>query len=537
MLKNYVYTNEEMCLGCNKCILKCATQANDAIFKNLKNKVFINGERCINCGECISVCDHDARQYQDDTKRFFDDLSKGSKISMVAAPAARTNFPSLDRLFGFLKSCGVNLIYDVSYGADICTWGYIKAIKEEHLSTVIAQPCPVIVNYIEHFRPSLIPYLSPVQSPALCTAIYVNKYKNVDDRIAFLSPCIAKSCEFEDVNSGGFVHYNVTYQKILEYIKKHQINLNQYPSVNFDNSNGSYGFTFSRPGGLKENVHYYLGEDTWVTQVEGLEEVTHYFDEYEQDIRQHKPVPLLVDVLNCSHGCNLGTGTTKNITRNSIDYKTNASKSKVDKASADAMMNYFDTNLNLQDFLRIYNDKSSELTPYTADNLEEVFLKLGKDTPEKRNINCFCCGYGSCLEFAKAIANGHNQHDNCVHYLEASLASNLTDFDDKFQTLSQMLTETSGKLNDFNHSAKSLSDIALQTMLISINASIEAARAGAAGSGFAVVATEIKRLSDMSTTVIDKNSQDTSKIIKEVKNMGTQLDSIKSELHRVMRSL
>jgi iron only hydrogenase large subunit-like protein len=86
----------------------------------------------------------------------------------------------------------------------------LKAIQEKGIATMIAQPCPVIVSYIQKHKTNLIPYLAPIQSPAMCAAIYLRKYKNVGDDLAFLSPCIGKKIEFTDPNTFGYIKYNVT---------------------------------------------------------------------------------------------------------------------------------------------------------------------------------------------------------------------------------------------------------------------------------------------------------------------------------------
>ena len=123
-MKELIQCDETKCKGCNRCIRVCPVgEANIAYFDNGDIKVKIDPSKCIACGACISVCQHEAREYIDDTQRFLQDLAHGEQISMIVAPAGRTNFKEWKRVLLWLKELGVRAIYDVSLGADICTWG------------------------------------------------------------------------------------------------------------------------------------------------------------------------------------------------------------------------------------------------------------------------------------------------------------------------------------------------------------------------------------------------------------------------------
>ena len=71
-MEKLIFTNEN-CIGCNKCIRTCPVLlANNA---SERGSVSVDTEKCIACGACFDSCTHDARDYVDDTDRFFADLA------------------------------------------------------------------------------------------------------------------------------------------------------------------------------------------------------------------------------------------------------------------------------------------------------------------------------------------------------------------------------------------------------------------------------------------------------------------------------
>ncbi|WP_237151889.1 [Fe-Fe] hydrogenase large subunit C-terminal domain-containing protein [Oryzibacter oryziterrae] len=421
-----ILVDEAKCTGCNRCIGDCPIdQANVAYVVHGQHKVRVDESACIMCGQCIAACDHGARNYRDDTDDFIADLERGKQVVVIAAPAVRHNFPDYERLFGWLKSKGVAAIHDVSFGADITTWAYLKAIGERKIPSLIAQPCPSIVHYIETYQPGLIPALAPVHSPALCTAIWLRKYAGVTAPIAFLSPCAAKGMEFRD--TGGAIAYNVTYRKLKDYFEKRGIDLKSAPRAGFDGVDCGLGLTFSRPGGLGENIRHVVGDDVWIRQVEGTGLVYEYLEQYEKRAKAGKPLPLVVDALNCAHGCNLGTGTCHDVDIDDIDHHMN--RLKVEKAKTKtrkrmlggasyAPFEQFDKQLRLDDFLRGYEDRTGAVhtTEFSEADYDRAFKALHKNDEASRKINCYACGYGNCRRFAAAILRGTNTEENCINF-------------------------------------------------------------------------------------------------------------------------
>ena len=428
-----VYTNDD-CVGCNKCINACSCMGacvSSPPDENGVSRIDVDGVRCIACGACMDACEHGAREFNDDTERFFNDLKNGEPISVLIAPAFLANYPKeYESVLGGLKKAGVKRFISISFGADITTWAYIKYITQNNYLGGISQPCPAVVGYIERYMPEILPQLFPVQSPMMCGAIYARKEMGVKEKLAFISPCIAKKMEIDDPNNKGYINYNVTFDHMMKYMREHNIT---GPSCT-DEIEYGLGSIYPMPGGLKDNVYWLLGESVFIRQIEGEKRMYHFLRENKDRIVGKKTPFLFIDALNCESGCICGTATDPKLSetddalynvlhiREKVknEKKKDAWSKKASPAERLAALNKQFAHLNLNDYLRKYTDRSGTcpINKPSHEELNRIYLTMDKVTEADRSINCSCCGYDTCEEMAIAIHNGFNHKDNCVHYLK-----------------------------------------------------------------------------------------------------------------------
>lgn len=118
MESSLVYTNEN-CQGCNRCISVCPVLTANYSVKGSddKQRIEVHGTDCISCGSCFDSCEHKARSFRDDTMRFFADLKRGERISVLIAPAFLANYThEYGNVLGGLKKLGVKHFISVSFG-------------------------------------------------------------------------------------------------------------------------------------------------------------------------------------------------------------------------------------------------------------------------------------------------------------------------------------------------------------------------------------------------------------------------------------
>lgn len=246
---------------------------------------------------------------------------------------------------------------------------------------------------------------------------------------------------------------------------------------------------------------------------------------------------------------------------------------------------------------RAYVNRSSNNRIRMPDKRQKLEIYHSMQKYTKRDLfNCMSCGYKSCESMAIAIFNNLNTPQHCHHYLQTNLEQIMDGISQKYETqketvetidhslntILQVIESVSKASSELQSSISKISDhikdaskmandgtkitnetnneiqnlitrthkmsssvdminkIAGQTKMLALNASIEAARAGDAGKGFSVVASEVKNLSqetlnvsdDIITNINNVNSQvnETTLTISKIGKVIVSLDNAQKEI-------
>jgi iron only hydrogenase large subunit-like protein len=409
-INQVVFTNKARCKDCYRCIRICPV---DAIGIR-DGQAYVDEQRCISCGNCIRECPQGAKSFRRDLDGVRELIASGRPVAASLAPSFAAIFApwQIRRVPSALRQLGFRHVSETAVGA----YPVARRTAEwaaDHADTVsIATACPVVVNYIERYRPDLVESLAAVCSPMVAHARMLKERLGPDAGIVFIGPCVAKKQEARD-KSGDAVDLALTFTELLEWFEQEQLDLEDLEESDFDMAPEGWARSFPVAGGMLETASLNTSPlSVEILSITGAQEIHDVLE----GIGGHRE-RLLIEPMFCAQGCINGPAMPDSATvhqrRRALLRYAKAGRQETGQPNGRV------------DLTARFCGQTAPQQDVTEEQIRQVYAQTGKEDEEDR-LNCGACGYSSCREQAFAVARNMAEPGMCVPHMRR-LAEQRTD--------------------------------------------------------------------------------------------------------------
>lgn len=401
---NILMTSSAKCHDCYRCVRVCPVKA----IRIENGQAQIDNDKCILCGTCVRECPQHAKSYRNDINVVIELIEKGRVVASVAPSFAAIygNDKSL-RLPSALRQLGFSRVEETSIGAETVSNYVIEQMKNHKLDSGICSACPVVINYIEKYKPEEINLLMPVVSPMIAHGKMI-KLLRPNTSVVFIGPCIAKKAEAQREEFKGIIDAVITFNELDEWLESKNISISNCAESGFDSTTvAPTAKLFPIPGGMLKTIN--MDDEQYIDKVLHTNGACNSMELI--DAVNHCDNMEVLEPLFCQGGCINGIGV--NCDKNLFERRNDLINYTLSKKDFIPNNDYKDVKVDLTTTYK--PQEVNQIIP-SEQAIEEIYLRTGKANPDRR-LDCSACGYKTCRDNAIAIINGMAEPEMCLPYM------------------------------------------------------------------------------------------------------------------------
>ncbi|MCG8698939.1 MAG: 4Fe-4S dicluster domain-containing protein [Bacteroidales bacterium] len=449
--------DNKKCDQCFTCVKNCPVKAiytsEDIRYPKVQNK------RCIGCGLCVDTCRPAAITYRSAIAEAKHILGSENNKVAVISPAISAEFNDVTdyrKFVSMVKALGFNHVHEVTFGIDIIASFYKDFLTDFRGRYYITSCDPVVVAYVEKFHPSLVNNLVPYVSPMIAMAKVLRSIYPPKTRIVYIGSGIASKDEALKYEGDSTVNCVLTFAELRKLFADQQVDESTLDFADFAKPHGYKGLLFPIVNGMVQAAE--IDENllhSRTISIEGISNMIQAIEEFEKSVKIiHRNLHIMSGNKLAGPGIsNKGNQLFKEYLV--IKYAQKRIKD-FDKEAWDKDMEQF---LKL-DYSCSFTPNDQRLPEPSKEDIRAAMQALRKI--KGHEANCGRCGYASCHEFAKDMANGIVTAEMCATYTlryNEEYNKTVVDLNKQVGELEAELKKAKSKVRDMEDSASQKAEL------------------------------------------------------------------------------